>query len=193
MNAQELSRPDGQQSSVWHCGKCGSVFGGRDNPAIGQTLAEACCRPKICECGAEVARYRTACQACLDRHQREKTAAQMVAAEKLDTWDGWVYWEGRGWKDGYFDSLEELHEWYDDQDEEFRPELPLWVFVCKKVPFDGLDVSRLIEMCTEDSFEDAAGRLSGIPELTTAIEAFNKANVGLVSYTPDFKYAVATN
>jgi hypothetical protein len=194
MDAFELFKADGAATGIWACGKCKFIVHGYDEPAKGR--AEECCTPGKCrECGREkqeADKLYSLCRLCREKERELRYLEQMAAAEKLDTWDGWVYWEGFGSKDGFFYSLNDLLEWHADE-RHFRsdcPVLPEFVFCCKPIPFCKADIEDIIERCTEDSFEDAADQIEGRKELEAALEAFNAANVGLVSYEPDWKHAV---
>lgn len=175
MNSKELFFANGKTSGVFSCGKCGLVY--RD-----RTLSARCCKPYVCRyCGKEVEdKHLMAHKECADKDQIAK-------AEKLESWDGWVYLDGYGYKEGYFESLEDLLEYLDDDGTHPRPE---WAFVCKTIPFKGPDIGNIIENCCEDMYEDAEDSLSGLDKLELAIKEFNEANKGMVSYYPDHKRAV---
>jgi hypothetical protein len=193
MNAFQLFKEDGTGAGIWACAQCGSLYGGvRDTTRSGPSIAEACCTPRKCDCGEPAERHRTACAACIAQHEAEREAERLAAAEKLDAWDGWVYWDAANHNDGYFNSLGQLLDWHEEQvaDGETAPPLPEFVFVCRATPACTLDADDLIERATEDAFEDAADQVQGREELAAACAAFNEANAGLLSYTPDFKRAV---
>jgi hypothetical protein len=188
----ELFKADGTATGIWACGKCKLIVHGYD--AAARQRAEECCTPGKCrECGAEKAeadKCYTACRICQDRKDAEKLQVRIAAAEKLDTWDGWVFWDGLGDNDGFFQHLDGLLEWWEDEEHAEGDELPAYIFCCKTIPFRKADVDEVIERCTEDTFEDAADQIEGKDELALALEAFNTANVGLVSYEPDWKRMV---
>jgi hypothetical protein len=175
VKANELFYEDGRSAGVFACGKCRLIHTHRD-------LADRCCEPYICpHCGKPVEeKHRTAHHDCTEKDKISK-------AEKLEAWDGWVYLDGHGYRDGYFLSLDELIEYLDDEEIDPRPE---WAFLCQTMPFKGPDIGNIIEQCCDDMYEDAEDSLSGLDELEVAIKEFNEANKGTVSYYPDYKRAV---
>ena len=50
----------------------------------------------------------------------------MEKAEKLNTWDGWVFYN-----DKYYETIEDLMEYLTSSGEE----IPEYVYICKTVPF----------------------------------------------------------
>lgn len=102
-----------------------------------------------------------------------------------------MFWDNHGPNDGFFESLDALLEWHEDEAEDDINPLPNYVFTCREIPFRGLDASDLIECCTEDSFDGAYEQVDGHAELQAACAAFNAANAHLVTYEPDWKKAVA--
>ncbi len=111
-------------------------------------------------------------------------ARRFEKATKLDRWDGWV-------TDGerYAASVE---EWLDDHGDEIEDgaeetvPLYLWVAVPERV-ITSRDVNDVFEsqMCDRGWDEMSADDLNGVAELQAAIEAFVKANEGVVSYRMD--------
>jgi hypothetical protein len=174
--------PDGRQEHIYTCGKCGHYSTNRD-------LVERCCCCSIC--GKEIPQQGMARQTyhdeCWKNQQEEKIRRLIENAVKLDSWNGWVYWEGTGHNDGYFASLDEFLEWLDDEGKTERPE---FVFACTEIPFKAPSLNHLIEMCADDMYEDAADDLKGLEELQAALDAFQKANEKLIAYTPDYKRMV---
>jgi len=175
MNAKELFFADHKPAGVFSCGKCGVI-------ARDPITADECCKPHICPyCHKEVEdKHRTAHESCIYNARIEK-------AEKLKSWDGWIFLDGHGYKEGYFEDLQDLIDWLDDEETDTRPE---WAFVCKTVPFKGPDIGNIIEQCCDDMYEDAEDSLSGLDELESAIKEFNEANREMVSYYPDYKRVV---
>jgi hypothetical protein len=174
MNAKELFFADHKPAGVFSCGKCGVI-------ARDPITADECCKPHICPyCHKEVEdKHRTAHESCIYKARIEK-------AEKLESWEGWVYLEGYGYKEGYFESMEDLLEYLDEEEKETDPR-PEWAFVCKTIPFKGPALNSIIESCCEEMYEDAEESLSGLGELEAAIREFSEANKRMVSYCPDYK------
>ena len=147
---------------------CGKAY-------LGKERAENCCKPKFCECGAEI-KYSgwTVCEPCKEKKQYER-------AEKLTEWDGWVSWEGYGSNDGYFSSVNDLLEYCED--EEISP--PKWVFVCKEQEHK-IDIDRVIDIMIDDAYEGAGDHLVDVKELEEFIDGWNdKQNI--TTYYPDYK------
>ncbi len=187
MNAFELFKADQSPAGIWACGECRLVYGDRTG---GKDGAEACCRPYVCSggCGREIARYRTTCDLCWREKQNREREARVAGAEKLAAWDGWVFWEGAGSQDGYFESLGEFVEWLEERDE--GGPWPEWVFTCDEQPFQGLDYGDLIERLSEEEWDGFAESLDGTEALKKALAAFNEANRSLVSYLPNYRRVV---
>lgn len=196
MDAYQLFTEAGTATRVWVCGKCHHLRGGSAERADGREEAESCCRPKCCpDCGAELPPLRSGwirCSSCQGKRDQAQTLARQAAAETVADWDGWVYWDGHGTNDGFFESLDELLDWHADEvdDHEDAAPLPEFVFCCRTIPFRKVDVGDIKERCVEDSFDGAEAQLQGLTELAAALEAFNAANVLLVSYEPDWKRVV---
>ncbi len=179
MNSVQLQKPDGTPVGIYAC-QCGLTF--QD-----QASADNCCTCKYCQQPLEgtVIYHR----ACFEQHEIQTEARRMAEAIRLDTWDGWVFWEGAGYREGYFSSLEDLREWV-ELEEDLK--LPEFVFVCAQEPFTGVDLDSVLENLTCDMFEDARDHLNGEAELEKAIVAFNDANAGLQTYYPDYTRVVRT-
>ena len=164
MNAQELFLKDGVSAQVYYCSECKIVAKKKED-------ADSCCKRSICKyCGNLVEeKFWLAHQECIEKNKIEK-------AEKLDIWDGWVFYD-----DKYYTTLEELLEELEDMEES----IPEYVYVCKEISFPGIKIDRLIEAIEEDSYEEVIESISGLDTLADAINDFNEDNKGLVSYLPD--------
>ena len=199
MDPIQLRTPGGDAVEVWACGQCRRVYPsdrltspGKAFDHIPERHARECCDLTCRECGATKRSAFGICDRCWEMKQERDYAERIAAAEKLDAWDGWVYAKGLGSKDGYFESLSGLLEWHADEtsDRDDAPALPVFVFCCKEVPFRKVDNKKNNKNNSEASFEDAASFLDGVPELKASIDVFNEANVGLVSYEPDWTRVV---
>lgn len=182
--AVELFHADGRPAGIYYCSGCRLTLRKASD-------VELCCARKCSYCRAPLGSERRgwhACKFCAVVREEQSRRERLEKAKKLESWDGWVFWGGHGMNEGYFENLEALHEWHEEQiaDGEKVSPLPEFVHVCKTEPFRGLDIDDLIERCTEDSFDGAADQITGREELEAACKAFNAANVGLVSYTPDW-------
>lgn len=182
MNAIELFHHDGRAAGVFACGKCRTVWGA-------QPQAEQCCAPYHCQtCGVEVPRYNTSCSACFAAEQNRIDRTRFHNAEKVESWDGWIYCEGFG-RDGFSQSIGELLEECEDEGKE----LPEYAWTCTPNAFVEVSIGDIkeqiidSEFCYEDFDPDD---LNGIEELAAAISVFNEANAGVLTYSPNFKKAV---
>jgi hypothetical protein len=160
-------REDGvRQEKAFGCGECGSVYATTES-------ALRCCKQDYCQdCGVEVNQHWNKCSSCSEFARNEK-------AVLLTKWDGPVYDDSR---DKYYESIEELAEWYEDESEDDRPE---FIFPCKEVSFKGLDADDILMNATEDLFEDAYDHLKGVDLFRSAVERFNEAQ-DLKTWSPDF-------
>lgn len=186
MNATELFHQDGRTAGIFFCGECRNV-------ARTEAAANQCCAPYKCTvCGTDVDRktYRTVCPPCEKAKREAAEKARFDAAEKLTEWDGWIMAEGIGYRDGFFQSVDELSEYVEDDGD---TEMPAYVWTCDPSYFCKLSIEEVTERLTEncDAYEDfSVDDMSGVKELEAAIDAFNAANTGVVSYQPNMKRAL---
>jgi hypothetical protein len=193
MEPIELLMPDGEPSKVLMCSNCRIVRRTR-------AYAEACCLPIPCRyCGEptekvwrsdgdETQAYH---RGCWDRHWVAKDREKMAAAEVVESWDGWVHSPAvRGHNDGFFESLADLQEYLDDEDDDGETSRPEFAYLCEPEPFPGISAEDICEGVAEDMFEDAEDQFSGTEELEAACEAFNAANAHVVTYRPDYRRVV---
>ena len=164
MNAQELFLKDGISAKVWYCSNCKIVAKNKED-------VDNCSKRNNCKyCGKIVeSLYWLAHQECIEKNKIEK-------AEKLETWDGWVFYE-----DKYYTTIDELIEKLEDSGES----IPEYVFICKTIPFPKIIIDNLLETIDENSYEGIMDSLSGVDALSDEINIFNKENEDLVSYLPD--------
>ncbi len=184
MNATELFLRDGTPANVWFCGKCHLV-------KVSSEQAEQCCEPYKCKyCGKESGRqYLMVCRPCEEENNLKTEAERFDKAEKVTSWDGWIFHEGTG-NDGYSVSVQEfLEDWKDSAAE--GDELPKYVWACKPNYFVRAQVGDIMERLADDAYDDFdEDDLNGLDDLKAAIERFNEANKGICSYAPDYKTAV---
>ena len=107
-------------------------------------------------------------------------------AEKLFPiqYDGWVYFEGLGYNEGYFESVGELIEYCEDE----GIDVPDWVYCCKGERHL-LDIDSAIESMLDEAYEDARDDLKDEKELYDFVEKWN-AKQNITSYYPDYKRIV---
>lgn len=188
MNSVELFHKDGKPAGVFYCGECRIVHRTQEH-------AEQCCAPYKCErCGEIVQeKYWTICTACRKRKEEERERERFENAEKVkaDDYDGVLYVEGMSgdYGDGYFSGLETLLDYCGDEDSD----PPEYAWVCKPCHFASLDIDRVLSYIGDggDAYEDFDyDDLVGVKDLEKAIDAFNEANKGIVSYQPDYTKAV---
>lgn len=122
------------------------------------------------------------------REARNKVAddAHFEKAEKLtpEQYGGWVYVDGLGFNEGYFDSVNALIEHCEDE----GIEVPDWAYCCIEVNHE-LDIYSAIENMLDDAFEDARDCLVDENELYDFVAKWNSKQT-VKSYYPDYKKAV---
>ncbi len=144
MNAQELFLKDGASAKVWYCSECKIVAKNKED-------ADNCCKRNDCKyCGKIVERLHwLSHDECAESNRRKKT-------EKLDTWDGMVFYEGK-----YFSGVEDLLEHLEIMEEE----IPDYVYVCKTDPFPKINIDHIIEKIKENSYENVMDSVAGLENL----------------------------
>jgi hypothetical protein len=188
MNGYQLSRHDTNQPlKLWACGGCNRIYGQQD-------VADKCC---LClACGQPVSEnprnfygttdYPTHFE-CRHEQDRQRKIEHMDQAEKLDDHEGWVYCDGYGSNEGYFESLDDFLEWWEDEHGDEKP--PEFVWTCKPqriVPPADEILEGLLTYWLENGWDDMdESAFTGLDELRAAVGAFVSANEGVVSYTTD--------
>jgi len=114
---------------------------------------------------------------------KKNTGLKIEKAEKLDTWDDWVYYN-----DKYYSNISELIEELQEDEEE----IPEYVYVCKIIPFPKIQIDDLLEEIGENSYEGIEDDLHKVDDLSESIDYFNEMNEHLVSYFPDETKMVKT-
>lgn len=178
MNATELYVKDGRSAGVWYCEKCKQVHEHR-------VLAEECCKPQICGCGAECADGWTMCNKCRSADKAAKERERFDRSEKVTEWEGPVY---HPTLDIYARDISELLE---TLREIHRPTLE-YVWTCKSVPIYALDTDRIVDEAVTDFVPESMWEIdpNGLAELRQAIEHFNNANKDLVYWEVDYNKAM---
>lgn len=181
MNSYELISPKtGKPCGVFVCGEC--------NLVTSKDIVERCCQP--CKCGKPARnRFESKCSDCVDAEYRERKAKQLDEAELVE-WDGSMIFseEVSGYRDGWFDSPDDLADYLADEDEDLGK--PEFAFLGRKCVRE-LDLSRAIEQMTEDTYEDAevCATLEDLARLEEAVTAFN-AKYAVTYYDHDYKRKV---
>lgn len=117
--------------------------------------------------------------------QRFEKAEKIAAAD----YDGWVFLEGAGYNEGYFESVEYLKEWIEEGSD--NPEYPKYVWACIGRPIVNLDFDNCLPSIYNNAYEGfEADDLSGLEELEAALEKFNEVNKNLKCYYPDYKRVI---
>lgn len=187
MNAYELFHKDGRTAGAFYCSKCRVIHPSNE-------AAEQCCAPYKCQyCGKETERnYHTCCDACRAIKDDERELERFTKSEKLTEWDGPVYSEGLGYRDGFFESVADMIEELGDAADENDEVTPVtYVWTCRKIPFAIASLDTITERITEEGYEDFdPDDLNGLKELEDAIDKFNKVNNDIVKHEPDFNVSV---
>jgi hypothetical protein len=177
MNAIELYHSNGKPCGIYHCEKCSVVHRTKQ-------LADECCLPRVCDCGAECPQPYTVCDECRRKKDIARERSRFDAAEKVKEWSGPVC---APHSDRYGRNLDELLELL-DYDESDPPE---YVWTCSERPVCHLDYGSIIEGATSDAYEDFdPDSLHGEKELTEALEKFNALNKENVVWEPNYKVAL---
>ena len=176
-----------KESIAWDCGTCGTTY-------LDKKLAVACCVCRICKEEVPKPQYgspltvHNKCQS-EEWYQREKDT--LAKAELIENYGGFVYYGDR-----YFPDMESLEEHlydntYGETEEESRKNWPTRVHTCIEQPFPKIDVEYLYEVIGEKlNWEDSDYDFDKCDVLEKAVEEFNEANKGMVSYYVDIKHAV---
>jgi len=183
MNAIELFQKDGKQTGAFYCEKCRLIYQSSER-------ANQCCNNYHCNyCGKDTgSRFRLICDPCQELKFENKEKERFEKSEKLTSYDGWVYSEGHGYKDGYFESLEDFYDWASELDENDWPE---YVWTCTPNYFVQADIQDISQQICDNSHEDFDfDDLDGIQELEKALDQFNEKNNSVCSYEVNYKQSV---
>ncbi len=180
MNGYELINPKtGNPCGVFVCGVC--------NLVTHADLVEKCCKP--CDCGKPSRnRFECKCSDCVKIAHADRRAKDLEKAELVE-WDGSMIFseEVSGYRDGWFDSPDDLLDYLADEEEGNKPE---FAFLGRKC-VNKLDISRAVEQMTEDTYEDAELHISDVDwkALLEAVDTFN-AKYAVTYYQHDYKRKV---
>lgn len=175
------------RTTLYACGKCGMAhspkdYGGGDRGHDQcRAMAEECCVPRRCECGAEAGRYFKACPQC-----RKRDALRSAKQIPADDYDGPIYAEGisGSWGEGYSPDLETMLDDYQCA----GLGVPSYVHPCVSKPLR-LDAADILESATCDMHEDACEQIVDAGELSAFIEKWN-AKQTCVSWFPDMQEVI---
>jgi hypothetical protein len=157
------------------CGNCGLKH-------FSKEFVDRCCMPYNCSvCGTALDKYHMICEVCAEKERYEK-----ATKTRASTYSGWVYWEGHGYNEGYFDNIESLKRYCNCHTKEL---LPYYVWACEKITH-GLYGSDIIDNAYEEAYEGAKDQLVMVDELEAFCERFNEANKDVVSYYPNYNVAL---
>lgn len=87
--------------------------------------------------------------------------------------------------EAYFRCIDTMEDWFSMR----NLSMPKYAFGTKLEPVN-LNLDYILENVCEDHAEGIEDMLKGVPELRAAIEEFNKANLNVGSYYPDYKIIV---
>jgi len=180
MDGYELISPKtGKPCGVFACGVC--------NLVTHADLVEKCCKP--CDCGKPSRnRFECKCSGCVNIEYAERRRKDLEKAELVE-WDGSMIFseEVSGYRDGWFDSPDDLLDYIADDEGGSKPE---FAFLGRKCVRE-LDISRAVEQMTEDTYEDAELHIADDDwkALLAAVGTFN-AKYAVTYYEHDYKRKV---
>lgn len=184
MNAKPLMDQTGKQQA-FYCAECRHIYGSA-------LPAELCCQCSYCKLVIPYENVRRhAHDSCQEEWSEKHRKELFEKAEKVTGYDSYIYDPRGTGQDGYWQDMESLCDWLMDNfsEEDAATEWPEFVFCCKPSTFK-ISVEHIIDCELENHFEDAGDTLKGLPELSAAVDAFNKANSHIISFDPDYKRAV---
>ena len=126
------------------------------------------------------------CKKAREERTIKRDISHYEKAEKLFPiqYDGWVYAEGLGYNEGYFESVGDLIEYCEDE----CISVPDWVYCCTEMNH-ALNIDSAIDSMLDEAHEDARDHLKDEKELYDFIEKWN-ARQNIISYYPDYKRVV---
>lgn len=135
----ELWAAGAKRPSLYVCRRCKSGYNlilmGSDDArhAHAKWQAARCCDARCERCQAPVARFHSRCDACHRLHMKDLRRAWAPRANPVPDDGGWIYSDHvSGYNDGYFDSLQSLVEYVEDNVTDGLT-LPAWVHPCCEV------------------------------------------------------------
>lgn len=172
MNATELFHQGGRPAQIWYCTQCRNVHKIKE-------LAEQCCKPHLCTCGAETQKGWLVCDTCRGANSQKHEATLVEKAKKIPEaeWDKAVCAN-----DEYFSSMDELR----DRCEADGDPLPFPIWGTSPMLFR-LDATRMVEWACEDLYEDAMDHVSmeSTMKLQELLDAWTKEHGPPEGYEQD--------
>ena len=181
MNAYFLHKPDGTQTGISVCGRCGQVA------AAGKfRISEICCSCSQCHLPLSEDELKMRCMehlACSRKRHAEAKAKCLENAEIVEDYSGPVYLSDvtGDLGDGFHSSVEALVE----ELECSEIQVPEFAHCCQSQPALDLDAERILEAELEDSYEGARDDVVGFEEFESAVNAFVQANSNMKTYGVD--------
>lgn len=169
VGAIQLCLPDGSPTpGAWLCSACGRVWND-------QSGASRCCRCGYCGGHSTWTNGNVAHDECQKKHSARRDEEDLEAA-KLIGWDGQpIYYD-----DKVYDSPESVVE-------NFLPgHAPEFIFATEQHQFY-FDLDSALESACDEHHEEMQESLEDVDLLRDAVEAFNAANEGHVTYSEDRK------
>ncbi len=168
--------------SIYVCGICGHLMGERKD------LADQCCTCSQChqpiEGNGSPGGHRSAHPACETKRAAEAEARQIERAEKIDTWEGPVYYE-----DEFYQDLGALTDHLEDSLVSEK-DWPAYVFVCDEERFPLFDLDNVIQNLSENhGIEDYDGpniSKETMALLQAAVQRFDDETKNDISWHPNF-------
>jgi hypothetical protein len=152
-----------------------TIYAG-NGPSVYEAARDAavrCCDRRCEDCNDPLEKgwHYTVCKPCHGKRDAKREQERYEKATKVPEteYDGAVFDEGgNGSQEGYFESLEELREYFDGDD------LPEWVWACTSRGFGKFDAGDVIDNELSDHHEDARDWLEAgaTAALQTALDAW---------------------
>lgn len=175
---------------IWACGECGTLQAYQYNqadPNDQKTRAENCCKIPKCECGKNIeTNYYIKCDECRSQEKDNRDQKRLNEAEEVQSTDSWIYCEGYGHNEGYFESVDALLEWIEDNEDEESYPIPKYVHICSKIKFNGLDMTDVLTNELDSDFHEDAIEQLDIEPLQKMVDQWS-AKQSLHSWQPDYK------
>ena len=136
-------------------------------------------------------RFECRCSDCVDLDYKARRTKQLEEAELVE-WDGSMIFSEQvnGYRDGWFDSPDDLFDYLDGNNDEDTEDWPEFAFIGKKCVKE-LDLYHAVEQMTKDTYEDAevCATREDMSKLEEAVTMFN-AKYAVTYYEHDYKRKV---
>jgi hypothetical protein len=183
---------------AYGCPTCGQLYGPRWHPACNEDTPEKkdakaresavrCCYHHCPDCDALMPPkpyYYIYCPDCCAKREAAKEAAQYAKAKKVPEAEydgGYVYWEGHGSGEGFFETIDELRDYGVSN----HIALPSYVYACATHKIPKLDAEDIVSNLLADgeAYEDAIDDMdiNCLQKLLDFWLEYNQKNC----YTPD--------